>query len=218
MPVREYLESLEPELPIQEAEENLRIIRNLMERSTRYSTFSGFSGVFAGLISIIGCLVQHFVVAVQPEAVRATAFLLNWSVVILGAIGMDFLLTKRRAPLVGKRILSRLGKQMALASAPGLGMGALLTLSFLQTGQMERIYPFWMLAYGCAVCAVGLFSQKGVARLGWSFLLAGAATLLLQMTVRFAFGSVPLGLLMTALSFGGFHIVYGIAVSRRDGW
>ncbi len=215
MPVREY----EPETrPIQEAQENLRVIRDLMERSTKYSTFSGFSGVFAGLVAIAGCLVQRFYVSTLPMHSRTTAFLVNWAAVIVLAIGMDFLLTKRRAPLVGKYIRSRLGKQMALASAPGLGAGVLLTLYFVQHGMMDEVYPFWMLAYGIAVCAVGLFSQKGVSRLGWAFLITGTITLLLHTFVAPQLSAMSLGLWMITVSFGGFHIVYGIAVSRRDGW
>lgn len=204
-------------MPVREAEENLRIIRDLMERSTRYSTFSGLSGVFAGLVSIAGCLVQRFYVLSLPRETQSTAFLVNWTLVIALALGMDYLLTKRRAPLVGKTIISRLGKQMAMAAAPGLGTGVLLTLYFLQRGLIHDIYPVWMLTYGVAVCAVGLFSQKEVSRLGWAFLAAGALTLLVQ-----TWAAPPLKAdidwLMMAVAFGGFHIVYGIVVSRRDGW
>jgi len=203
--LREY-----SELDAREARENLRVIRQLMERSTKYSTFSGLSGVFAGLTSIVGCLITRQLNArALPSAAYRAQFLLTWSLVILAAIGADYLLTKRRAARVGKRILSRLGKQMVVASAPGLGSGALLTLYLLKHHLFAEIFPVWMLCYGMAVCAVGLFSQREVSLLGAAFLLAGAATLLLPPT---------LGLTMMALSFGGFHIVYGIAMTRRDGW
>src|SRR5437763_16540323 len=92
---------LEP-LPVHEAEENLRVIRDLMERSTRYSTFSGLSGVCAGLVSILGCLLQQVWVLSQPAAWQPAAFIVNWSAVVILAIGIVFLLTKRRSPLVGK--------------------------------------------------------------------------------------------------------------------
>ncbi|HZT42624.1 MAG TPA: hypothetical protein VFA07_10710 [Chthonomonadaceae bacterium] len=193
-----------------EAEENLRVIRQLMERSTKYSTFSGYSGVLAGAASIVGCLVTRWLEKTYPDpAAFRNLFLLTWSLVIVFAIGADYLLTKRRAARVGKHILSRLGKQMLIASAPGLGTGALLTLYFLQHSALTDIYPFWMLCYGVAVCAVGLFSQREVSYLGAAFLLTGALTLLFM---------PHLGLLMMAIAFGGFHILYGIAVSRKDGW
>ncbi len=201
--------------PYEEAEQNLRIIRDLMERSTKHSTFSGLSGVLAGLYSIVASAVQwRWLTLTQRESVPG--FLALWSVVVLLAVGTDYVLTKRKARFVGKTIRSRLGQQMALASAPGLLTGALLTLSLATTGHLEKVYPFWMLCYGVAVCAVALFSQKEVARLGWAFMGAGVLTLGLQHLLPAASNSI--GLLMTAVAFGGFHIVYGITVSRRDGW
>lgn len=191
-----------------DAQENLRVIRDLMERSTRYSTFSGLSGVVAGLASIVGCLATRALTSRAGTEDHAL-FLLTWSLVIVFAIGADYLLMKRRAARVGKKIVSQLGKQMVMASAPGLGTGALLTLFFLQYGLMAHIYPVWMLCYGSAVAAVGLFSQREVSYLGAAFVLAGATTLFLP---------VVFGLPAMGLVFGGFHIVYGLVMSRKDGW
>ncbi len=189
-----------------EAEENLRVIRALMERSTKFSTFSGLSGVCAGLASIVGCIVTRALG--HDPGTFPIAFLTLWSAVILVAVGVDYLLMKRRAARVGKHVISRLGKQMVIASAPGLGAGVAITLYLLQHHMLGTVFPFWMLAYGIAVSATGLFSQREVSLLGAAFLLAGTVAL-------FAPG---FGLTMMALSFGGFHIVYGVAMSRKEGW
>jgi hypothetical protein len=215
---RMILKEFEPEpMPVRQAEENLRVIRELMERSTRYSTFSGFSGVCAGLVSIAGCLIQGFWVLSLPPASRNVAFLATWTTVVLLAVGIDYLLTKRRAPMVGKTINSRLGRQMVIASFPGLFSGALLTLFLLHHGMMEWIYPFWMLSYGIAVSAVGLFSQREVGRLGAAFIGTGAFALLLE-TVPIGVAAGTIGIVLTAVAFGGFHILYGVVVARRGGW
>ncbi len=199
-----------PEPDAREAEENLRTIRELMERSTRHSTFSGLSGVMAGAASIAGCVVTRALTQKSlPASEFRSDFITIWSLVIVAAIGIDYLLTKRKAAMVGKRIISRLGKQMVIGAGPGLGTGALLTLFFMQHNIISEIYPMWMLCYGCAVCAVGLFSQREVLYLGAAFLAAGAITLAL----------IPSwGLSMMAVTFGGFHIGYGLAISRKDGW
>jgi hypothetical protein len=215
MQLREF-DPISEKVEAQEAQENLRVIRELMERSTKYSTFSGLSGVLAGLVSIVGCLIQQFLIPTLSTGSQQVAFILNWSAVVAIAIGGDYFLTKRRAPLVGKTILSRLGKQMVLAAAPGLGVGALLTLTLLQLGHLEHVYPFWMLTYGTAVSAVGLFSQREVQRLGWAFLGTGIVTLGLQAILPSS--SSQIGLAMTAIAFGGFHIAYGMVVARRGGW
>lgn len=193
-----------------EAEENLRTIRELMERSTKHSTFSGLSGVMAGIASITGCIVTNSLVQKNlPAAEFRTNFVFIWSVVIVSALVMDYVLTKRKAARVGKHIISRLGKQMVIGAGPGLGTGALLTLLFLRNNLVNDIYPMWMLSYGCAVCSVALFSQREVLFLGLAFLIAGALTL----------AAVPMwGLQMMAVAFGGIHIIYGLIMSRKDGW
>lgn len=193
-----------------EAGENLRFIREMMERSTKYSTFTGYSGVMAGISAITGCVMTGSLMQRGlPVREFRIDFVVIWSLVIIAAIGMDYLLTKRKAAQVGKRILSRLGTQMFIAAAPGLGTGVLLTLLFLQHNMLMEIFPVWMLCYGCAVSAIGLFSQREVLYLGSAFLAAGAATLLFIPTW---------GLQMMAVTFGGFHIGYGLAMSRKDGW
>src|SRR5258708_2375922 len=154
------------EQPIHEAEENLRIIRGMMERSTKHSTFSGISGVLAGLYSIGGCLVQAFVLPNIIPDHPVVAFIALWSVVVVLAIGTDYFLTKRKAARFGKTIRSRLGTQMTLAAGPALLTGALLTLFFARHEWIYNIYGFWMLCYGCAVCSVSLVSQKEDSRLG----------------------------------------------------
>jgi predicted lysophospholipase L1 biosynthesis ABC-type transport system permease subunit len=218
--VEEDEESMTAPPAAEEAQENLRMIRELMERSTKYSTFSGLSGVLVGLIAIAGCAVQAFVLPRYWPEHPVRGFLINWILVVALALLVDFVLTKRRAPLVGKHIRSRLGKQMILAAAPGLGIGVLTTIVLIPW-LMDFVYPAWMLCYGAAVCAVGIFSQREVRRLGWSFLVTGAVTLLL---LRFTdlwpyiWERSYLGLGMTALSFGGFHIIYGLVMWRRGGW
>jgi len=175
----------------------------------KYPTFSGLSGVLAGIASIADVSLPARS-AYRPKSGCVPGPLSgDLGVVILFAIGADYLLTKRRAAQVGKRILSRLGKQMALASAPGLGTGAVLTLYFLQHNLLWQIYPVWMLCYGIAVCAVGLFSQREVTNVGRAFLGAGTLNLLLF---------PDRGLPMMAVTFGGFHILYGILMARKDRW
>jgi hypothetical protein len=207
----------EPDLrPVREAEENLRLIRGLMERSTRHSTFSGLSGVLAGLYAIAGALAQLKLLPSIQEEHPVRAFICLWGIVVAAAIGTDFLLTKRRAARVGKYVRSHLGRQMIRAAGPGLLTGAALTFVLASSKLFFLIPPIWMLCYGSAVCSVGFFSQKEVSWLGWAFLAAGVVTVALVAWP--AFPVFEMGIWMTAISFGGFHIVYGISVARRDGW
>ena len=194
-----------PESSPREAHETLRRIRELMERPNQHSTFSGLSGVLAGVASVVGTVLTAKLSSQTDHSTQLGI----WSLVVVIALIGDLLLTKRRAVLVGKRILSRLGKQMLIAATPGLGTGVLLTYYFWKKGLLADIYPFWMLCYGVAVCAVGLFSRREVILLGAAFLFLGGVSLLI---------APQFGLPMMAITFGGLHIGYGVIMSRKDGW
>lgn len=198
--------------PLEEARENLRVIRQTMERSTKYSTLSGLSGVLIGVAAIIGVGVTRAIIGTRQAGI-AQAQLIQmatvWAIVLVSAVAIEFLANKRRARQVGKHVVSPLGAHIILAALPGFVAGAVLTAFFVAHSLLFSVWGVWMLSYGLAICAVGLFSVKPVSMLGGAFVLAGAVTLLLPPSAQ---------LPMMALTFGGFHIVYGILMARKHGW
>ncbi len=199
---------------LEEAYENLRHIREVMERSVRHSTLSGLSGILVGIWAVLGVLVTHFVVYDgQPAVALPAGHLWMFGVTWLAVLGLsaftDFFLTKRPAVAVGKRVFSPLGARITQAIAPAFFAGLALSLYLLWHHEVSQVWPFWMACYGVAGCAVGLFSVRAVSLLGWAFVVAGAATLFLPLSW---------GLWMMAVSFGGFHIVYGLytGITRGD--
>ncbi|BDI32925.1 hypothetical protein CCAX7_49760 [Capsulimonas corticalis] len=200
--------------PLDEARENLRVIRQTMERSTQYSTLSGWSGVLIGLIALAATAATQRVVDMRHAGGHLAAGAMPtlagiWLAALILAVSAEFLCNKIRARRVGKHIVSRLGAHVAVASLPAFLGGAILTAFFSMHGLALHICGIWMLCYGLAICAVGLFSAKPVTFLGSAFVLAGAVTLLLPLTLQ---------LPMMAIAFGGFHIIYGVVIARRHGW
>ncbi len=187
-----------------EAKENIRYIRELMDRPTQHSTFSGLSGVIAGSTALIGCGATYKLTIHDHTLTHSgLQFVIIWAAVVLISLLADFVITKRPAAQVGKVLLSRLGRQMFLAAVPALFTGVIITLFFVYNHVLNWAYPVWMLTYGCAVCSVAAFSPGHVRILGWTFLACGALTLF----------APQYGLEMVALSFGIAHIIYGVIVS-----
>ena len=197
-----------------EAEEHLRVIRQAMERSTRHSTLSGLSGVVVGLLALAGCGLTQTVVKSASDPTWKYLFVGVWSVVLVLALIADTVLTKRRAARVGKKAFSPLGRHLLRAAAPGFLGGLAISLFYvLHPGLIGAyLYGVWMLCYAMSLLGVGMFSVREVSWLGWAFLGAGALTLLppsgFQVTPR----------MMMALTFGGFHIAYGIWMGTKYGW
>jgi hypothetical protein len=207
------LSMIEQEPRLEEAYENLRLIREVMERSTKHSSLSGFSGILVGIWAIIGVLLTRFStfvnVSMAPTGDHMIVLASIWLMVLVASVLTDYLMNKRAAVAVGKYVFSSLGARIVQSAAPGFTAGLALTVYLLITGNVTHIWGFWMLCYGLAICSVGLLSVRPVSVLGWSFLIAGAITLFL---------SPIAGLWMTAVTFGGFHICYGLytGVSRNE--
>ncbi|MCJ1413651.1 hypothetical protein MMC19_007773 [Ptychographa xylographoides] len=200
--------------PLEEARENLRVIRQTMERSTKYSTLSGLSGVLIGLAAIVSVILTSRVLhgradLHQPVQSAYPSLGLLWLATLAVAVGIEFACNKRRARFIGKRVASPLGAHIIVAALPAFVAVLALTAFFALHGLAAFVWGIWMLAYGLAICAVGLFSVRPVSYLGAAFVVAGAATLLLP---------VQFGVFMMGLTFGGFHIVYGVLMGRKHGW
>jgi hypothetical protein len=183
-----------------------------MERSTKHSTLSGFSGILVGLFALVGVAATDALLHAKLSGAYSTdvlAFGAIWLAVIGLSISTDFVLTKSRAVRVGKQVFSKLGGQMIRAALPGFALGLMITLFCVQHQDILGVWPYWMFSYGIAICSVGQFSVREVSWLGWAFIVAGAATLCLN---------PALGLVLMAVSFGGFHIVYGLftGITRKD--
>lgn len=203
---------------VSEAEENLRLIREYMERSKRYSNFAGFSGICGGLYAIAGMLVQRLFVLGLPKGQQPTGFVVNWLIVIALALGTDYVFTRRRRSVLNKGVLVRLTRHMARAAWPALLVGIVFSVALIASGQQNLLYPYWMLSYGLAISAVAVSAPREVSWLGYSFLGFGAFTLLAQTLSSPRLAEAQFGLVMFGLTFGVIHIAYGVVVALREGW
>lgn len=204
---------MESKSTAEEAAEHLLLIRQTIERSQRHSTLSGLSGIAAGVIVIGSSVFTETYVGDLSQPGRQTAFVILWFTTLILAAVSDFVITKLRAKNVGKTLMSGIGSSWLRAVMPGLIMGLIVSILYIQDPETYggKIYGLWMLSYAMSILAIGQLSVRSVSVLGWCFLGISAFTLI---------GPVgwlgPRGLL--AISFGGFHIVYGLIRGLRDGW
>ena len=182
------------------AAENLRFIRQTMERAGSFTAVPGWGGVAMGVVAL----------AAAPLAARAATpadRLSTWlaAAAVAVVIGGANLFLKARA--TGMSLRSGPARKFALAFAPPLAVGALLTLVLHRAG-LDLVLPgVWLLLYGVAVVAGGAYSVPVVPVMGAGFLLLGALALLVP-----AWGT-PL----MAAGFGALHILFGFIIARRHG-
>jgi hypothetical protein len=180
--------------------DNLRYIRQTMERAGSFTAVPGWGQVAVGITALGAAALA----AQQRSA-------LNWLVVwlseaLLGlAIGGWTMVHKARA--ANDSILTGPGRRFGLSFLPPLVVGGLLTLALYFGGDRRLIPAVWLLLYGTGVVAGGAFSVPVVPVMGLGFLLLGSAAL-------FSPGAAEW---LLAAGFGGLHIVFGFWIARRYG-
>jgi len=202
----------------EKAAEELKVIRQLMERPVRYSTMSGLSAVLAGCAALAGLVLdRHFSARHEPKV----ALWLNgcvWAGVFLVALAATLILTRVREKARGMPFWSPVKRRILATVLPPFIASVGLTLAVVwrlwSRGGWECVYQgylipaVWMLFYGVALCQLGQFSPIEVKLLGVCFIAAGLLTAALyQWYPYWAMG----------VTFGGFHVVYGVVVWIRHG-
>jgi hypothetical protein len=183
------------------AMDNLRYIRETMERSQSFTAVSGLGGVLMGLIALGATFL-----ALRAETTGA------WVAVWMGAAALSLstalaaMTLKARA--VGGSLLVGAGKKFAWNLTPPLLVGGVLTLAMTQAGAAELLPGVWLLLYGTGVVTGGAFSVRVVPLMGLTFMLVGAAAL---------FAPAAWGNLFMAGGFGLLHIVFGAVIWRKHG-
>jgi len=183
------------------ARDNIRFIRETMERATSFTAVPGWGGVAMG-ITAIGAAV----IASQERS--SLAWLLTWVCEAAMAIAIAVWTTYTKARGAGTAVLSGPGRRFMYSFAPPLFAGVLLTLLLGRIGELSFAPGVWLLLYGTAVVAGGVFSIRIVPLMGLCFMVLGAVALFCPAS----WGNALLG-----VGFGGLHIIFGAVIARKHG-
>jgi hypothetical protein len=183
------------------AADNLRFIRETMERAGSFTAVPGWGGVAMGLTA----LAAGAVASRQPTPAE---WLLTWLIEAAVAVAIALLTTIQKARAAQLPLLSVPGRKFALGFAPPLAIGALLTVALHQTGNLSILPAVWLLLYGAAMVGGGSFSARIVPIMGICFLALGAASL---------FSPPVWGNAYLMAGFGGLQVVFGLIIAKKYG-
>jgi len=183
------------------ARNNLRFIRETMERAGSFTAVPGGGGVAIG-ITALGAAV----IASLQSSTRAwlVAWVLEAGVAVL--IGAWTIFSKARG--TGVSLAAGPARRFAYSFAPPIFVAAFLTLVLFRAGATGLLPGIWLLLYGTAVVTGGAFSIRVVRLMGLCFMVLGTVAL---------FCPPGWGNSLLALGFGGFHIVFGGVIARNYG-
>lgn len=183
------------------AMDNLRFIRETMERASAFTGVSGWGEVAIGMTALFAA----FIAARQPVFQAWLAIWVTEAFVSLLIAGWSM---DRKARAVQMPLLSGPGRKVAFSLSPPIVVGALLTVVLYRAGLTSAIPGVWLLLYGTGVVTGGMFSVSIVPIMGLCFMALGALTLFVPLSYANWF---------LAAGFGGFHIIFGVIIARRYG-
>jgi hypothetical protein len=194
---REYNEPI----PIdRRAEDNLRFIRDTMERAASFTAVPGWGGVAIGLTAVVAGIVAWRMPAQQQ--------FLAWLVEAVVALTIGCVAVRRKSKRLALSLSSRPAQRALLSFVPPLLAGAVLTTILYRADMLTILPGLWLLLYGAAVVTGGAFSVRIVPVMGICFMLLGGVAVLMP---------VLSGDVFLTLGFGVMHIVFGTLIARRHG-
>ena len=183
------------------AMDNLRYIRETMERATPFTGISGLGEMAIGATALVACLIA----ARQPTFNLWLAVWLAEALISLLIAGWSM---DRKARAVQMPLFSGSGRKAVFSLAPPVIAGGLLTIVLVRAGLPNAIPGVWLLLYGTGVITGGMFSVRAVPVMGLCFMLLGATAL---------FSPPAFANWFMAVGFGGLHVLFGAIIVRKYG-
>lgn len=190
----------------------------MMERSSRFISLSGLSGVSAGICALIGAWLAYPYVYGQKEmlinsdAEVIQAMTGDYSIIFntwlfwialgtfFAALITAFLFTHLKSKKEGITIWSSTAQRLIISVAVPMIVGAVFLFKIAQSGNAGLIAPGCLLFYGLALISASKYSLAEIKYLGYIQLLLGFINLCF----------IGYGLYFWAFGFGIMHIFYGL--------
>ncbi|MEO8569718.1 MAG: hypothetical protein ABI419_11290 [Ginsengibacter sp.] len=199
--------------------QDLHHIKNMMERSSRFISLSGLSGIAAGVFALAGAWVAHSKISLYNYENSpgfndergsyifrdGTSLLINQLVVIalltfVAAFISSFFFTYLRSKSNGIPLWGTASIRLFWNTIIPLAVGGLFLLRCLQMEYYDLIAPGCLIFYGLALVNASKYTLGEVKYLGYCQLILGITNLWM----------IGYGLYFWAAGFGILHIIYGL--------
>ncbi|WP_166336446.1 hypothetical protein [Sphingobacterium chungjuense] len=196
--------------------EELGNIRKLMEKSSKFVSISGLSGVLVGIYALLGAAYGYITVYgfksqfgyrdfyVTDEAV-IDKLVIAAIVVLFAALLTGYLMAQRKAKINRQSIWNITSKNLLFAVAVPLVTGGIVSIVLINRGAYSMIASMLLIFYGLALTSGSVYTFKEVRYLGILEVILGI----------FALAIPGYGVWFWAIGFGVLHIIYGLIVHYK---
>lgn len=187
--------------------DDLKHIRSMMERSTKFLSLSGMSGVSAGVFALAGSLLARQVVRGRISITSSLTLdlLLIAGIVLIAAVSSGFYFSLRKARKSNSRFWMPVTRQILRDFMIPMAAGGLFCFILMLHHCSFLIGSATLIFYGLGLIAAGARTYRDIKILGGCEIVLGFAAGLLS----------DYALLFWAIGFGVLHIIYGIVMYIR---
>lgn len=201
----------------------LQDIRSMMEKSARFISLSGWSGIWAGSVALAGSIIARSWLKKLPaayynpyrtapntitddlyNAVVLKFVLLAVTIFMVALVG-GYYFTLRKTRLQGNTIWNSASRRMVSQMAIPLAAGGIFALMFLHDRHEGYIAPTCLVFYGLALINGSKYTLSDIKYLGLCEVVLGCISLFIP----------GFGLTFWAIGFGVLHILYGIVMWNK---
>ncbi len=180
-------------------------IKDLMNKSSRFISLSGLSGILAGTYALIGAAIAYFLVLRYSNGILTlNGWVFRSCILTLALVGVlsvltGFLLTTRKAKKQGAKIWDNTSKRLVFNFLIPLVVGGLYILIILSQGKYGQSGGLMLIFYGLSLVNASKYSIGDIRYLGYIQIVLGLI----------GAWKPGYGYWLWVLGFGIMHIVYG---------
>ena len=197
-------------------EEELAEIKSMMERSTRFLSLSGLSGILAGIYALVAAGLAWYWIYFPSSSWGTGAESLSFRdllnrllllalITLLAAVSTAYALSKKKGTAGTQPFWSPASKRFLQSLFLPVALGGFFCFALLHESAFELIPAALLLFYGIGLVQSAQFTLGEIKNLGYTQLVLG---LLAAFFPAF-------GLLCWAMGFGIFHLIYGTLMYFR---
>jgi len=195
-------------------------IKNMMNKSSRFLSLSGLSGILAGFYALIGAFLANNIIKhtydsryvivrentnpISTESAIKQLFIIAAIVVILSIIS-GVILSSTKAKKLGEKLWDVSSKRLIVQFSIPLISGGLFTLALIYQGYYGLIAPVTLLFYGLACVNASKYTLGDVKYLGLTMIVIGLISTFF----------IGYGIFFWAIGFGFCHIGYGYVMYKK---
>lgn len=191
--------------------DDIKAIREMMEKSSKFLSLSGLSGVTAGVTAIAGAAFGYFFLTSETSASdfsyeqRAAIMVADALIVLIISFGFAVYFSSKNAKKRNQKLFNKVTLRTLYNLGIPLAAGGIFSLIMIYRGNVELIAPATLIFYGLALVNASKFMYEEVHYLGLTEIVLGILAAVFMYH----------GLLFWTLGFGVCHIIYGAIMYKK---